>query len=172
MTQYIVVGAGMMGRVIAKDLLDSQSDVNVDLRDRDSTSLSRAVDFIGSDRLSTRVLDVEDKPATLDALSGNQVAIGALPHSLSLPLIESAIEAKVSLVDIVGKAPEKRRELNGRARETGCLIVPGCGCFMPSHVAPFFPSFKGFCRIACCNLLHAAAIHRIIYGGRKGRFLS
>jgi lysine 6-dehydrogenase len=52
-----------------------------------------------------------------------------------LVLVEAAIAAGTSLVDLVGEAPVKRRALDGEARRAGCLVVPGCG------VAPGISNF-------------------------------
>jgi lysine 6-dehydrogenase len=131
MPKYAVFGAGMMGRVMAQDLLDSEPDAEVTLCDVDESSSKE----IRGDRVNTRVVDVTDRATTVRVLRENDVAIGGLPHGRSLALVEGAVEAGTPLVDLVGSGPDKRAALDERAREADCLIVPGCG------VAPGISNF-------------------------------
>ena len=127
MKRYAVFGAGMMGRVIAQDLVETEVDAEVALFDVSGLLLEDASTFVGSDRLTVRKLDGVDKAAAVPALRDRDVVIGALPHGVSPYLVESAVEAGTSLVDLVGSGPEKRAALHQRAKDNNCLIVPGCG---------------------------------------------
>ncbi len=123
MPKYALFGAGMMGRVMVQDLLDSEPDAEVTLCDVDESSLAETV----GERVTTRVVDVTDRTATVKVLQEHNVGIGGLPHGRSLALVEAAVEAGTSLVDLVGSGSERRSALDGDAKEAGCLIVPGCG---------------------------------------------
>jgi len=127
MGKFAVLGAGQMGMVIAKELLDNDSDTAVSLYDLNSTTLEDAAIFIASKKLNTQVVDIYDQAKTAAALEGHIAVIGALPHSLSYPAILAAIDAGVSFIDLVGEAPEMRIALHDRAVEAGCLILPGMG---------------------------------------------
>ena len=127
MKRYAVFGAGMMGRVIAQDLVETEVDAEVAVLDVSDRLLEEAAAFVGSERLTTRTLDVTDKATTHEALRGTDVVIGALPHGISPALVEAAADTGTSLVDLVGSGPEKRIALHERARDNNCLIVPGCG---------------------------------------------
>ena len=133
--RYAVFGAGMMGRVVAQDLLASEADAKVALFDRSRELLENAAERIADSRLTSESCDAKDGDAVARAMEGHDVAIAALPHGLSLSLIESAIASGTSLVDLVGDAPDKRRALDAEARAAGSLIVPGCG------VAPGISNF-------------------------------
>lgn len=117
----------MMGRVVARDLVETEADAEVILCDVSDRMLREAVDLVGSPRVTSRNVDVGNRSKTMEALRGRDVAIGALPHGVSLALVRSAVEAGTAFVDLVGSEPEKRAELHERAKETGCLIVPACG---------------------------------------------
>jgi saccharopine dehydrogenase-like NADP-dependent oxidoreductase len=125
----------MMGRVVARDLVESEPSSVVSLFDRDEELLARADRFIGNDRVHTAALNVAEGRNAVDALAGHDVAVAALPHGLSLRAVEQAIEAGTSLVDLVGEAPEARRRLHQRAVERGVVVIPGCG------VAPGISNF-------------------------------
>lgn len=135
MPRYAVFGAGMMGRVVAQDLLASETEATVVLYDRSDELLADAIDGIADSRLTTKAVDAQDGDAAARAMEGHDVAIAALPHGLSLGLVVAAIASGTSLVDLVGEAPEKRRALDAEARRAGSLIVPGCG------VAPGISNF-------------------------------
>lgn len=127
MSEYAVIGAGLMGRVIARDLVESEPEATVTLFDINDSLLEEAVRFIGSDHLSTRVLDIGDTAAATAALENHHVAIGALPHSMSYPATVAALRARVSYIDLVGEAPEPLIALHEQAVDAGCLIIPGLG---------------------------------------------
>jgi len=133
--RYAVFGAGMMGRVVAKDLIGSEPDAHVTLLDFSEELLGKASAAIGSDRLRVARVDAKDREATKRAMAGHDAAVGALPHALSLPLVEAAVASGTSLVDLVGEASQMRRALDGEARANGAIIVPGCG------VAPGISNF-------------------------------
>jgi len=127
MSDYAVIGAGQMGRVIAKELVESATDTAVTLFDISNTVLDQAARFVESDRLSTRVLDISDTAAATAALENHVVAIGALPHSMSYPATMAALGARISFIDLVGEAPEQLIALHKQAVDADCLIVPGLG---------------------------------------------
>jgi len=132
MSKYAVLGASLMGRVIAKDLLQSEADAQVLLLDLDLGLLDEVREILTRDagneaRLTTASLDVRDIARTAAALEGHDAAIGALPHACALDALKAAIRAGVPMVDLVGSRPEQRRELDGAARNVGVLIVPGLG---------------------------------------------
>ena len=127
MKTYAVIGAGMMGRVIAKDLLDTEPDSSVTILDSDSEKLKEVARFLDTERVTTGMLDVGDTDRTAAALGGHTVAIGALPHAFALDALRGAIRAGIPMVDLVGSKPQLRKELDGAAREAGIVIVPGLG---------------------------------------------
>ncbi len=127
MRRYAVVGAGMMGRVIAKDLLNTEPESSVTILDADNEKLNDVARFLDTERVTTESLDVRDTDRTAEALEGHAVAIGALPHAFALDALKGAVQAGVSMIDLVGSKAELRRELDGAARAAGVIIVPGLG---------------------------------------------
>ena len=127
MREYAVLGAGMMGGAIARDLLEQDEQAQVTLLDRDEARLTQIAEKLPSSRLRQGKVDVLDAAATAKALQDHAVAISALPHGLSLGGIEAGIRAGVCVVDLVGEAPEERAALGERALASGVLVVPGCG---------------------------------------------
>ncbi len=81
-------GAGMMGRVVANDLIGSEPDAHVTLLDFSEELLVEASAAIGSDRPRVARVDATDREATKRAMAGHDAAVGALPHALSLLLVK------------------------------------------------------------------------------------
>lgn len=127
MTRYAVLGAGLMGQVVAEDLLQTEADAEVTLLDFNESGLTEAAHLVDDERLTTKRLDVQDAAKATGTLEGHTVAIGALPHARSLESQKIAIAAGVPMIDLVGSYPELRVELDPAAQEAGVLIVPGCG---------------------------------------------
>jgi lysine 6-dehydrogenase len=101
-------------------------------------------------------VDAKNRPATVKVLRGCDLALGALPHGLSLGLVEAAVEAGTSLVDLVGEGAAARAALDARAKEAGCLVIPGCG------VAP---GISNFCIGQGVKLVDQAESGSIYVGG-------
>jgi lysine 6-dehydrogenase len=127
MNSYAVLGASMMGRVAAKDLLTTEPDARVTLLDIDARLLEEVAQGLSSPRLVPLELDVTERERATEALRGHVAAVGALPHAGSLAAVEASIDAGVSFVDLVGSKPELRRALDQKARDAGILVVPGLG---------------------------------------------
>lgn len=127
MLKYIIIGAGLMGRVAAKNLLETENNARVTLADIDEATLEEAAELVDHDRLTICPMDIANTDVSATVLSEHDVSICALPHRWSLPCIKAAIRAKVSCVDLVGEAPEKRQALNQQAVEASITIIPGLG---------------------------------------------
>ena len=88
MGKFAVLGAGQMGMVIAKELLDNDSDTTVSLYDLNSITLEDAAIFIASERLNTQVVDICDPAITAAALTNDlscKDAEGTIPCHNTLP---------------------------------------------------------------------------------------
>lgn len=87
MNHFLVMGAGKMGTVLAKDLIESDSQNKVTLLDVNNEQLSHASEFIKSERLSLLQRDVEEGSQMEEIFKGKDVALCALLHRHSLPLL-------------------------------------------------------------------------------------
>jgi lysine 6-dehydrogenase len=127
LAHYLVLGAGKMGVVLAKDLIESDPQCKVSLLDIDFKRLRRAADFIGSDRLLPVQRNIEDQDQRLGVMEGKDVVLCALLHEHSLMSLDSAVEKGVHYIDLVGEAPLERMEYDGRAKEKGIAVISGLG---------------------------------------------
>jgi lysine 6-dehydrogenase len=127
MAHFLVMGAGKMGLVLAKDLIESDPGCKVTLVDINFEQLGRASEFIQSDRLLPLQRDIEDESQRHEVMEGKDVALCALLHGHSLMALEAAVERGVHYVDLVGEGPLERMEYDERAKEKGITVISGLG---------------------------------------------
>jgi lysine 6-dehydrogenase len=127
MSHFLVLGAGKMGLVLAKDLIESSPDFRVTLVDIDFNALARAKTFIQSERLATLQRDIEDKGQRDEAIRRTDIVLCALLHRHSLPVLESAVRLGVHFVDVVGEFTLERLEFDEEAKNKGMTAISGCG---------------------------------------------
>jgi len=127
MPKFLVLGAGKMGVVLAKDLILTSDQNIVTLVDIDFERLKQARDFIPSDRLIPLQRNIEDKTQREGMFKGQDVVLAALLHRHSLLVLAEAVKQGVHLIDLVGDNPLERLVYDEMAKEKGITIIPGCG---------------------------------------------
>jgi len=141
MTDCIVLGAGMVGRVIAADLVNEGLD-RVVVADRDDAALRQAARRAGG-RVETVRADLADPAEVRRLVEPHGMVFGALASRIGFEAMRAVIEAGKSYCDI-SFMPEDALDLDGLAKERGATVVPDCG------VAP-----------GLSNLLAGAAAERL-----------
>jgi lysine 6-dehydrogenase len=121
------MGAGKMGIVLAKDLIESDNRNKVTLVDISSKRLQKAKEFIKSERLVLLKKDVEKEKQRQDIFEGQDVALAALLHKHSLLALETAILKGVHFADLVGEKPLDRLKYDSEAKEKKVTIISGLG---------------------------------------------
>ncbi|MBE3596035.1 MAG: saccharopine dehydrogenase NADP-binding domain-containing protein [Hydrogenibacillus sp.] len=131
--RYIVLGAGLMGRVAARALLEGDASAAVTLTDIDGERLNAFVQQYGrlfADRLATRVLDARDAAALDAALAGHDVAINALYYTFNEPVARASFARGVHYVDLGGHIMGITRNILGLHEEAvkrGVTLIPDLG---------------------------------------------
>ncbi|MHC4827569.1 MAG: saccharopine dehydrogenase family protein, partial [Planctomycetota bacterium] len=124
MPHAVVLGAGMVGSVIAADLAGDR-DYEVTVVDADASALETARARAGQ-RITAAQVDLSD-PATIKGIvAGADVVIGALPGRLGRATLQAVIEAGRPCCDI-SFMPEDALALDELAREKGVTAVVDCG---------------------------------------------
>jgi len=149
--KVIVLGAGRVGRVIARDLNDDPG-IEVTVADRRADMLTQVAAKLGCQTIADNLTDPE---TVTRVVSGFDLAIGALPGALGLSTLRGVVAAGKRCVDISFLA-EDPTQLEAEAKRTGATILYDFG------VAP-----------GMSNLLAAAAAEtvapvrqiRILVGG-------
>ena len=122
--KILVLGCGMIGSVIAKDLAGSIEPSKLVVSDKD---LERAKTVASSIKDATWIaLDSTDYSNLVKMMERFDLIVGALPGDFGFKALKAAIESRVSMVD-VSYTPEDPLELDGEAKEAGVCIIPDCG---------------------------------------------
>ncbi|GKV68841.1 saccharopine dehydrogenase [Sporosarcina sp. NCCP-2716] len=131
----VVLGAGMIGTAVVKELADFECITSVTAVDISQEMIERCLDKAGNSKVSGRTAVFSTAEDIRSVLEGADVAVGCLPHSLTATAMEAAIAARCHLVDLVGSDFKGKAELHSDAEAAGVTLIPGCG------VAPGLTNF-------------------------------
>ncbi len=125
--KVMVLGAGMMGSVVAMDLVKSNIVSEVILTSKFKEEVEKVLQKIKSDKLSTVVVDVTNSTALSNLLRRENVdvVVNALPHEISFHALKTEVNEGVNVVDLTFE--DEYMSLHKIAQEKGIIIVPGCG---------------------------------------------
>ena len=114
-----------MGSVIGWDLARSEDVDQVVVADIDRERLDVVRKRSPGKKLSVELLDIKDRPKVVSFLRRFDVATSALPHGIVHHSDVAAAEAGAKMVNIAFE--DVQMELDGAARKSGALLIPGCG---------------------------------------------
>jgi lysine 6-dehydrogenase len=120
-----VLGSGLMGSVIGWDLARSGGVDEVVVADIDRGRLEDLKRRSPGRKLSIEVLDIRDRKKVVSFLRRFDVSASALPHGIVHLSDVAATEAGTKMVNIAFE--DAQMELDGRAKKTGAVLIPGCG---------------------------------------------
>lgn len=124
MFNAIVLGAGMVGSVMARDLAQD-AEFSVTIVDRSAEALARAK-ALDPDRIKTAVLDLSDLDAVKAAIAPCDIVLGAAASHLGYDLLRTVIEAGKNYADI-SFMPEDAMDHDELAKAKGVTAVVDCG---------------------------------------------
>lgn len=127
MPTAVVLGAGLVGQIIAVDLA-SEVGLEVILCDRSPAALERAgarAEAAGVS-IATRQIDLSDDAATKQAIAPADVVCGALASVIGLQVLRTVIEAGKPYADITFM-PENALQLDDLAREKKTTAIVDFG---------------------------------------------
>ena len=127
MSHFLVMGAGKMGVVLTKDLIEADTRNKVTLVDISSNQLKQAERFIKSGRLIPFQRDVENEKQREEIFEGQDVALCALLHKHSLLALETALRKRIHFVDLIGEKPLDRLKYDDEAKKKELILVSGLG---------------------------------------------
>jgi saccharopine dehydrogenase-like NADP-dependent oxidoreductase len=121
MKKITVLGAGMVGSAIAKDLSADFEVTSVDISDQNLAALAQSHPAI-----YTRVADLQDYAAYPNLLKGADFVVTAVPGFMGYKTLEAVILAGKNAVDI-SFFPENALQLDALAREKQVTVITDCG---------------------------------------------
>src|SRR6266849_5416572 len=127
--RILVVGCGKVGSEIARDLAASDEVDSIVAMDASSQNLKLLRKKVPG--IQTVKLSISQKPRFHALLGKVDLVCGALPGRLGFDLMSETVKAGRDTVDI-SYTPRDAFQLQRRAKEVGCRVVPQCG------VAPGF----------------------------------
>lgn len=125
----VLGGAGIIGRVIARDLIEGDQVSNVVVADLDLAGARRTVEVLASPKLEAAPCDVTDRDALVQLLRGAAAVVNSVQYYFNLDVMKACLEARVPYVDLGGlfHVTRKQLELDAAFREAGLLAVLGLG---------------------------------------------
>jgi len=166
MPNITVLGAGLVGRIMALDLIRDKG-MNVTVADCNASALHKLKQDITLVleptvycSLDTICDDLSDQDVLRDVIKNADVVIGAMPGFLGYRTLRTVIEARKSFADI-SFMPENAMELDGLAKQNGVTAIVDCG------VAPGLSNL--FCGRATHMLDHVERMLILVGGLPKRR---
>lgn len=122
-----VLGAGLVGRAIAWDMVRSEGIEKVLLIDSDPERLQDGRNFAGD--AEARILDVTDNEALRKTMVGYDAAVSCVPYRFNVGIAEACINTGVHMCDLGGNndVVDAQFRLSENAEKAGVTIVPDCG---------------------------------------------
>lgn len=96
--RVVVLGTGMIGSVVVRELARSAAISEVVAVDAASASVERCVGQADHPKVSGKVAMLDQYDRLVEALQGADIAVGCLPHALSTLAIKAAIAAGCHLI--------------------------------------------------------------------------
>jgi lysine 6-dehydrogenase len=127
--KIIVLGAGMMGRVIAFDLCKYSNFENITITDKDRKTLDTTEKFLEFPDINFDILNIEKINDVRKYFEKNDIVISAVPYIFNHSLTKIAIETQTHLLDLGGNNDivGKQRNLFLDAKQNNVTIIPDCG---------------------------------------------
>jgi len=117
MANIIVLGAGLVGGVMARDLSKQHNVTSVDISQKNLDVL---------DGIKTICADVSDTATLQNLIKDFDLVVGAVPGFMGYKMMKDVIEAGKNIVDI-SFYPEDPFGLDELAKEKGVVAVMDCG---------------------------------------------
>jgi lysine 6-dehydrogenase len=118
--RIIVLGAGLVGSAIAKDLSSIHDVTSVDC---DSGVFEKFADY---SNIKTLLVDLGDPQKIKATVEDFDLVVGAVPGFMGYQTMKAVIEAGKNMVDI-SFMPEDFLQLNGLAQKHRVTVVADCG---------------------------------------------
>ncbi len=124
MHHVLLLGAGKIGRMIARFLVDT-GEYAVTVGDADATALERIAERV---KVDTKVIDASDQKQLAAAMKDADSVISALSFAYNPTVAKAALETGTSYFDLTEDVETTRavREISAKAAK-GQIFMPQCG---------------------------------------------
>ena len=128
--KVVVLGAGLMGKEVARDLVQSDAVKQVILADVALNKAQQFIDELGSSKIEAVELNAECDQALREVVARGDVVVNALFYTFNERVAQAAIDTKVHAVDLgghIGGVTDHVLQLHEQAQAAGVTIVPDLG---------------------------------------------
>ena len=128
--KVVVLGAGLMGKQAARDLITDEAVERVFLADRNVVQAELFRNQLGSSKLEALELDAVDDEALKAAISKGDIVINALFYTFNEKVAATALECGVHAVDLgghIGGATDAVLDMHEKAQQKGVTLIPDLG---------------------------------------------
>ena len=140
--KYCVLGAGLMGKAIAYDLLQQKDTTKVILADNNPEELKKAKEFLNcrdeitSSLLQTEIFNAKSEVEIEKLFKEVDAAVAAIYYGFNFVFTKIAIKTKTHLCDLGGNSSvvDEQLKLSKEAEKAGISVIPDCG-LAPGMVA-------------------------------------
>lgn len=125
-----ILGAGLMGKEVARDMVNSEKVERVFLADLDIAQAQTFVDQLNSDKIELFQMDANDDEQLRQAIGKADVVVNALLYTFNVRVAKAAINLGVHAVDLGGHIDgitDEVLKLNELAEAKGVTIIPDLG---------------------------------------------
>lgn len=128
--KIVVLGAGLMGKQAARDLVAGEAVERVFLADRTIDQAEVFKEQLGSSKLEVLELDADDDNALAAVISKGDIVINALFYTFNEKVAATALQCGVHAVDLgghIGGATDAVLEMHEQAQQMGITLIPDLG---------------------------------------------
>ena len=128
--KVVVLGAGLMGKEIARDLVASVDVDKIYLADVNTGPAQEFVTSLNTDKVEVVRLDADSEEDLREVISKGNVVINALFYTFNERVVRAAIDIGIHSVDLgghIGGITEAILRLNGEAARKGVTVIPDLG---------------------------------------------
>ena len=128
---HIIVlgGAGAMGRITVRTLIEYEDVDQVTIADYNEERAREIAATLGSSKIQVKQIDVNDSERLSQLLQGSDVVLNAVEYIYNLPVLEVCIQEKVHYADLGGLFHITRKLMNrsAAAEAAGITAIVGMG---------------------------------------------
>lgn len=128
--KVVVLGAGLMGKEVARDLIASESVEKVYLADVAVDIVNNFITTLNTDKIEAVYLDANCDETLREVLAKGNVAVNALFYEFNERVAKAAIAAGVHAVDLgghIGGVTDNILQMADEAKNAGITVIPDLG---------------------------------------------
>ncbi|MEK9196914.1 saccharopine dehydrogenase family protein [Ureibacillus sp. 179-F W5.1 NHS] len=128
--KVVVLGAGLMGKEVARDLNSIENVEKIYLADIDTNAAQQFVDSLSTSKIEVVSLNAKNEDELRNVMAKGDVAVNALFYEFNERVAKTAIEVGVHSVDLgghIGEVTEHILTLHEEAKAKNVTLIPDLG---------------------------------------------